>query len=106
MLSPPPPPPPAPLPFADLANQYAALPQLQPLYNQPQQHIDFQAAMEEAPRRDERWMQQMRNAWTNEQLAQEEVQQDEGEEERRRWDVQRDLLERQLRLENIANNTS
>ena len=106
MLSPPPPPPPAPLPFADLANQYAVLPQLQPANLQPQQHIDLQAAMEEAWRRDERWMQQMRNAWRNEQLAQEEVQQDEEEEERQRWDEQRDLLRRQLRLEDIANNVS
>ena len=43
----PPPPPPAPLLFDELANQYAALPQLQPAYYQPQQHIDLQAARRE-----------------------------------------------------------
>ena len=96
------------MPFANLAEQYAALPPLQPAnyQPQPQQHIDLHAAMEEARRRDERWMQQMRNAWRNEQLAQEQLQQDEEEEERQRWDEQRDLLQRQLRLEDTTNNTS
>ena len=91
----------------------APLPPLQPANNQvqiplhnPQQQINVQAAIEEARRRDERWMQQIRNAWRNEQRAQEQVQQDEEQEECQRWDEQRDLLQRQLRLENTTNNTS
>ena len=67
--------------FDELANQYAALPQLQPVNYQPQQQIDVKAAKEEARRRDERWMQQMRAAWRNEQQAQRQLQQDEEEEE-------------------------
>ena len=74
------------MPFDELANQYAALPQLQPANYQPQQHIDVQAAMEEARRRDERCMQQMHAAWRNEQEAQQQLQQDEEEEECQRWD--------------------
>ena len=62
--------------------------------------------MDEAQRRDDRWIQQMHNAWRNERLAQEQVQQDEEEEERQRWDEQRGLLQRQLRSENITNNMS
>jgi len=81
------------LPFDELANQYAALPPLQPANYQPQEHIDLQAAMEEARRRDERWMQQMCDAWRNEQLAQQQLQQDEEEEERQRWDQEREILQ-------------
>jgi len=62
--------------------------------------------MEQAQRRDDRWIQQMRNAWRNEQQAQQQLQQDEEAEEWQRWDEQRDLLQRQLRMENITNNTS
>ena len=62
--------------------------------------------MEEARRRDERWMQQMCAALRNEQKAQQQLQRDEEEEEHQRWDQDRELLQRQLRLEEIANNTS
>ena len=74
------------LPFANLAERYAALPPLQPAnyQPQPQQHIDLPAAMEEARKRDERWMQQMHNTWRNKQLAQEQLQQKEEEEEHQR----------------------
>ena len=46
------------------------------------------------------------DAWRNEQQAQQEPQQDEEEEERQRWDQDRELLQRQLRLEETANHTS
>ena len=70
------------------------------------QHIDGWAAWrEEERRRVERWRQQMK-AWRNEQQAQQELQQDEEEEECQRWNQDRELLWRQLRLEEIANNTS
>ena len=62
--------------------------------------------MDAVQRRDERWMQQMHNAWRNERLAQEQVQQDEEEEEHQRWDEQKILLQRQLKLEDITNNIS
>ena len=45
-------------------------------------------------------------AWRNEQQAQQELQQDEEEEECQRWDQDRELLQRQLRLEETANHTS
>ena len=51
-------------------------------------------------------MQQIRNRWQDEQQAQQQLQQDEAEEERRRWHEERDLIQRQQRLEEVANNTS
>ena len=92
--------------FDELANQYAALPQLQPANYQPQQRIDLQAARREHERwRFETWRRQM-EAWINERQAQQEPQQDEEEEERQRWNQHRELLQRQLRLEEHANNRS
>ena len=59
----PPPPPPQPIPGPEqLAVAHVALPPLQPVKN-PYYHIDVEAAMEEARRRDERWMQQMHNTY-------------------------------------------
>jgi hypothetical protein len=80
----------------------------QPRPAQPQQHttIDIQAALDSARQRDERWMQQIRNRWRNEQQAQEQLQHDEAEEERRRWQEERELIRRQQRLEEVSNNTS
>ena len=92
--------------FDELANQYAALPQLQPANYQPQQCINLQAARREEERgRVETWRQEMQ-AWRNEQQAQQEPQQDEEAEERQRWNQDRELLQRQLRLEELANNRS
>ena len=71
----------------------------QPLPAQPRQGIDIQAAMDSARRRNEMWMQQIRNRWRNEQQAQEQLQHDEAEEERRRWQEERELIRRQQRLE-------
>ncbi|KAF8801158.1 hypothetical protein BYT27DRAFT_7216269 [Phlegmacium glaucopus] len=101
----PPPAPPAPLTFAEIAQQYAALPPLippassfhspppsppppvlpllQPQPHIPPQHINVQAAMEEAQRRDERWMQQRHNGQRNQQCG-----------------------EGQLRIHDITNHTS
>ena len=62
--------------------------------------------MEGARRRDERWIQQMHNVWRNEQRAQQQLQQDEEREQHQRWIEDRALVQRQLRLEEITNNTS
>ena len=89
------------MPVEELAAQHAALPPLQP----PPQ-IDIQAAMDEARQHDERWMQQMWNVWQNEQQAQQQLQQDVEEEECQRLYEHRDLMYRQQRLEEVANNMS
>jgi hypothetical protein len=62
--------------------------------------------MDEARRRDERWMEQMQNAWRNEQLAQQQLQQDEEQQEQERWRENQALLKRMERLEESANNRS
>ena len=62
--------------------------------------------MEEARRRDERWIQQMHNVWRNEQRAQQQLQQDEEQEQHQRWIEDRALVQRELRLEDITNITS
>ena len=62
--------------------------------------------MEEARRRDERWMQQMHIIWRNEERAQQQLQQDEEREQHQRWIQDRALVQEQLRLETITNNTS
>ena len=51
-------------------------------------------------------MQQMWNVWQNEQQAQQQLQQDEEEEECQRLYEHRDLMHRQQRLEEVANNMS
>ena len=51
-------------------------------------------------------MQQMHNAWRNEQRAQQQLQQDEEKEEHQRWIEDRALVQRELGLEDITNNTS
>ena len=61
--------------------------------------------MEEVQRHD-RVMQQMRNDWRNEQQAQLQLQQDEEEQEHQRFDQHRELMHRQQRLEEAANNVS
>ena len=48
----------------------------------------------------------MRNTWRNEQLGQQQLQQDEEEEECQRLYEHRDLMHRQQRMEEVANNTS
>ena len=44
--------------------------------------------------------------WRNEQQAQQQLQQDEEQEEHQRWNQDRELLQKQLRLEEITNHTS
>ncbi|KAF8817299.1 hypothetical protein BYT27DRAFT_7317807 [Phlegmacium glaucopus] len=99
VLAPMVPQPPAPLPFAEIAQQYAALPPVFPpassfhspspsppppaLPHIPPQHMNVQATMEEAQGCDERWMQQICNVQRNQQHG-----------------------ERQLRSDDITNNTS
>ena len=51
-------------------------------------------------------MQQMWNGWQNEQQGQQQLQQDEEEEECQRLEEHRDLIRRQERLEEVANNSS
>ena len=51
-------------------------------------------------------MQQMRNAWRNEQQAQQQLQQDEEEEERQRWHEERELIRRRQRLDHVQNHMS
>ena len=67
--APAPPTQPIPLPYEELAAQHATLPPLHPPLP-----INLHAAMEEVERRDERWMHQqmhqIRDAWRNEQQAQ------------------------------------
>ena len=92
------------MPFGQLAVEHAALPSLQPV-NNPHYHINVEAVMEEARRKDERWMQQMHNIWRNEQRAQQQLQQDEEQEQHQRWIEDRALVQRKIRLENITNNT-
>ena len=48
----------------------------------------------------------MHDAWRNEQQAQQQLQQDEEEEERNRSYKEREIIQRQLRLEEVANNMS
>ena len=93
---------PAPVPAP--VQQSAPSPVLPPL--QPPQHINIQAIREAARQRDERWMQHMHNAWRDEQQAQQQLQQDEEEEERNRSYEEREIIQRQLRLEEVANNMS
>ena len=51
-------------------------------------------------------MRHMHDAWRNEQQAQQQLQQDEEEEERNRLYEEREIIQRQLRLEEVANNVS
>ena len=111
----------------NLAQDYVALPPLQPLQWQtplvpapapapapqpepvpvnPPQHINIQAAMDAARQRDERWMQQIGNMRRNEQQALEQLQQNEEAEDRRRWQEERELIRRQQRYEEVENHTS
>ena len=43
--------------------------------------LNIQEARQAARQRDEWWMQQMQNVWRNEQIAQQQLQQDEKEED-------------------------
>src|SRR5271154_6043669 len=65
--------------------------------------MDIQNIREAAERRDQRWMQQMHDAWRREQLAQQQLQQDEEVEEQQRLLEHRQLFQRQRYLEETAN---
>ena len=106
---------PAPLPITELRAQYAALPPL-PLPHQPisalppvqlRQPIDVQAARDSARQREQIYIQQMCNQMRNAQQGQQQLQQEEEEEEdHHSWEVEREHIRRQQRLEVVEIHSS
>jgi hypothetical protein len=87
------------------AAQQAAL-AAEPLYHDPPRHIDIQAALQEWNRREQEWIQRMDQMWRNERHAEEQVELDEQEELQRISIEDRNLHEKMMRLDELANNMS
>ena len=72
----------------------------------PTCHIDIDAAIQECNRREQEWIQGMHQAWQNERRAEEQMQLDELEEDQRLSIADRNLHQRMMRLDELANNMS
>ena len=79
---------------------------VEPLYHDPPHHIDIDAAIQEHNRREREWIRGMHQVWQNERQAEEQMQLDELEEEQWISIADRNLHQRMMRLDELANNMS